>query len=420
MSNGKCIFTSIISGIIAGAGTALVVVALVITLIIARPDWVGNIIERSQPTPTGSVSEQVASEPSAAALSQEQMIIETVKKVKPAVVSIVITKDVPIIEEYYEDFGGQFGNEFGFDPFFMPMPQYRQNGTQEQEIGGGSGFIVSADGYVITNKHVIDDPDASYTVFTNDGTKYEAQIVDRDPLNDVAVLKIQGENLPYLEFGDSEQVQVGQTAIAIGNALSEFSNSVSVGVVSGLARSIEAGDGYGQLEELDNVIQTDAAINPGNSGGPLLNLQGQVIGVNVAVAYGSENIGFALPGNLAKTVVESVKANGKIVRPYLGVRYVEITAELQEANSLGVDYGVLVARGETVNDLAVIPGSPADKAGLRENDIILEIDGQKLNEERSLASIIGNKKVGDVVKLKLLRQGTEQEIEVTLEERSVE
>lgn len=408
MSNRKSIFTSIISGIIAGGATALIIVGIFLAILFIKPEWFTGLFAQDNLTPTTSVTDQVANDQSAAALSQEQQIIETVKKVKPAVVSIVITKDVPILEEYYEDFGGQF---------FIPMPQYRQNGTQEQEVGGGSGFIVSADGYVITNKHVIDDLDASYTVFTNDGTKYEAEIIARDPLNDVAVLKIQAENLPYLEFGDSDQLQVGQTAIAIGNALSEFSNSVSVGIVSGLARTIEAGNGYGQSEQLENVIQTDAAINPGNSGGPLLNLQGQVIGVNVAVAYGSENIGFALPGNLAKTVVESVKTNGKIVRPYLGVRYVEITSELKEANSLAVDYGALVARGETLNDLAVIPGSPADKAGLRENDIILEIDGQKLNEERSLASIIGNKNVGDVVKLRVLRQGEEQDIEVVLEER---
>lgn len=420
MSNRKSYILAIISGIIAGTGSAVVLVGLLMLLLVTQPDKVANWLSQNQVSKdNGSVTEQIEQVLNTTeVITQEEVVVETVKQVKPAVVSIIITKDVPVYEEYYEDYGyDPFFGPFGQDQFLFQQPQLKENGTEEQEIGGGSGFIASADGYVVTNKHVVEDAGASYTVFTNEGDKYEAKVIARDPLNDVAVLKIEATNLSFLEFGDSDQLQVGQTAIAIGNALGEFSNSVSVGVVSGLSRSIVAGDGFGQSEELENVIQTDAAVNSGNSGGPLLNLGGEVIGVNVAVAYGSENIGFALPANLVKQVVNSVRENGKIVRPHIGVRYVEITAELKEANNLSVDYGALIARGDTINDLAVIPGSPADKAGLRENDIILEIDEQKLDEDHSLSRIVSQKSVGDTIDLKILRQGEEQTLKVILEER---
>jgi len=204
--------------------------------------------------------------------------------------------------------------------------------------------------------------------------------------------------------------------VAIGNALSEFRNSVSVGVISGLSRSITAGNGRGQTEELEDIIQTDAAINPGNSGGPLLNSSGQVVGVNVAVALGSENIGFALPANLVMDIVESVQTEGRIVRPFLGVRYAPITPVVQERNNLPVDSGVLIIRGEETTDLAVIPGSPADRAGLTEGDIILEVDGAALDAETSLASIIRKKKVGETLNLKVIKDNVEQTITVTLQE----
>jgi serine protease Do len=332
----------------------------------------------------------------------------------------VITKDVPILERYFDEapgggpFDDFFGNDF-FSPFQFRTPQLRQRGTEKREIGGGSGFLVTADGMVITNRHVVSQTDVEYTVFTNDGTKYAAQVLARDPVNDIAVLDIDGQDLPFLEFGNSDNLQVGQTVIAIGNALSEFRNTVSVGVISGLSRSIRAGNGLGQSEQLEEVIQTDAAINPGNSGGPLLDLQGQVIGVNVAVALGSENIGFALPAGLVTSVVESVKESGTIVRPYLGVRYIPVTPALKERNLLSVDFGVLVTRGETPQDLAVIPGSPADKAGLKEGDIILEADGTRLDENTSLAAFVRKKQVGDVVTLKVLQQGQEKTVDVTLE-----
>ena len=233
---------------------------------------------------------------------------------------------------------------------------------------------------------------------------------------DLALLKIEADNLAYLDFGNSDQVKLGQTVIAIGNALGEFRNTVSVGVISGLSRSIVAGSGYGQSEQLDNVFQTDAAINPGNSGGPLLNLSGEVIGINVAMASGSENIAFSIPANSVKAAVDSLKTIGKVVRPFLGVRYVLITREIARQNHLTVDYGALVLRGENLTDLAVTPGSPADKAGIVENDIILELDGQKVDTENSLSSLIAKKSVGDTVKLKVLHKGEEKELSVVLAE----
>jgi S1-C subfamily serine protease len=265
------------------------------------------------------------------------------------------------------------------------------------KVGGGSGFFISADGYIVTNKHVVDDDKTEYTVFTNEGKKFDAEILAKDFVLDVAILKVKGSGFSYLLFGDSDRLKPGQTVIAIGNALAEFRNSVSVGVVSGLSRSVVAGDMFGKSEQLEGVIQTDAAINLGNSGGLLLDIAGKVVGVNVAVSRGAENIDFALTSNTVKSIADSVKQHGEIVRPYLGVRYTQITENFKKKNNLAVDYGVFVSRGKTPEDLAVIPGSPADKAGIVENDIILKIDGIKLEQGKSLASIIRQKGIGQTV-----------------------
>lgn len=355
-------------------------------------------------------------------LSQESLVVDTVKQVKPAVVSIIISKDVP---KYVSvpgtggdnPFGGIFGNDPFFNQFFN-APQLQQNGTEKKEVGGGSGFLVSSNGLIVTNKHVVQDKTADYTVFTNDGKKHTATVIARDPVLDVAVIKIEGAGYPYLSFGNSDTLDVGQSVIAIGNALGEFKNTVSVGVVSGLSRQVTAGDSSGSSEVLSNVIQTDAAINPGNSGGPLLDLNGRVIGVNVAVAQGSQNIGFALPSNSISSVVDSVKSTGKIVRPYVGIRYIPITSELKDKNNLSVDYGILVSRGATQNDLAVIPGSPADKAGIVENDIILSVDGSQIDSEHDFASIIRSKKIGDTVSLEILHKGQKEFISLVLSQAS--
>lgn len=348
-------------------------------------------------------------------LDQQSQVVNTVKKTNPAVVSIVITKEVPKYEVYVDP--NQQSNPFGnlFPGFMFNIPQYRQNGTEKKEIGGGSGFLISADGLIVTNKHVVNQTGVTYTVYTNDGNTRDATVVAKDPVLDIALIKISGSGYPYLTLGDSDGLEVGHTVIAIGNALAEFKNTVSVGVISGLSRSITAGDNSGKTELLDHVIQTDAAINPGNSGGPLLNLRGEVIGVNVAVAQGSQSIGFALPINSVKSAIESVKKTGKIVRPYLGVRYVAIDKNLKEKNQLSVDYGVLVKGGATADELAVIPGSPANKAGIVENDIILSVNGIKLDENNNLSSIIRQKKIGDTVTLRVLSRGFEKTVYVTLE-----
>ncbi len=351
-----------------------------------------------------------------ATLSYDEQVIKVVKESSPAVVSILVTADVPVVERYFENVPSPFTDFFGGSPFGFQIPRYRQNGTETQEIGGGSGFLVSADGHIVTNRHVVSQENVDYTVFLNTGDKYPATVVARDPVNDIAVIKIEANNLPFLTFGDSDSLQVGQTVIAIGNALSEFRNTVSRGVVSGLARSITASGALGGPEQLDQVIQTDAAINPGNSGGPLLDMSGRVIGVNVAVAVGGENIGFALPAKAVKDTVETVKSEGRIIRPYLGLRYTPITPALQEQNNLPVEYGVLIRRGETADLLAVLPGSPAAKAGIQEGDIILEFEGQKLDEKTNLANLIRQKKVGESVRIKIWRNGQEREATVTLEE----
>lgn len=359
-------------------------------------------------------------------VDEESAVIDTVDKVSPAVVSIIVSKDLPIIERYYQDTPGNsfferfFGGDFG-DFFHEGIPQYRQKGTEKKQIGGGSGFIVSEDGYILTNKHVVSDEEADYTVVMNNDKKFTAKVLARDPANDIAVLKIEPtaemKKFPFVNFGDSSSVKVGQSVIAIGNSLGEFSNTVSTGVISGLSRSIQAG-GYGVgSEQLTGVIQTDASINPGNSGGPLLNLSGQVIGMNTAMAQGAENIGFAIPVNELKGIYENVKENGRIVRPWIGVRYIMLDKDIAKENNLKVDYGALIVRGEARTDLAVIPGSPADKAGLVENDIILEVDGEKINDKHPLSKAIAKHSPGDEIKLKIMHQGDEKEIKVKLEER---
>ena len=400
--------TAIIASVITSALTGLIFVALVWAYFTAN-GWV------KEPAPVGLRNDGSVTRDSVA---EESRIIQTVEQADPAVVSIVITKDVPIIERYYENynpFGDDFFNDFFGDSFGLRVPQSRPNGTEKREVGGGSGFFISADGLVVTNRHVVDDDKADYTILTNDGKKYDAEVLAKDTALDVAVLKVDGKNFKYLQFGNSDILKPGQTVIAIGNALAEFRNSVSVGVVSGLSRSITAGDAFGKSEQLEGVIQTDAAINPGNSGGPLLDIKGQVIGINVAVERGAENIGFALAANTVKSIVDSVQKHGEIVRPYLGVRYVQITESLKKKNNLIVDYGALIQRGETAEDLAIIPGSPADKAGLVENDIILAVDDVKLELGKSLAAIIRQKTVGQTIRLKIWHRGQEKEINVKLE-----
>jgi len=348
--------------------------------------------------------------------TQEEKIIAAVNSASPAVVSIVISKDMPVFEQYY------------INPFSY---QYRQIGTEKKEIGGGTGFIVSEDGMVLTNKHVVLDEEADYTVLTNDGRKFQARVLARDPFQDLGILKIETEKtineqgdliqkpFPVVKLGDSDTLQIGQTVIAIGNALGEFRNTVSVGVISGLGRTITASGG-GLVETIEDVIQTDAAINKGNSGGPLLNLKDEVIGINTATVLEAQSIGFTIPVNKAKKDIEQIKTLGKIVYPYLGVYYTLITKQLQQDYSLPVDYGAWVGRdasgGKT--DQAVVAGSAAAEAGLQQDDIILEFNGEKISTDNSLAKLIQKYNPGDKIILKILRGEEEKTLQAILGERT--
>ncbi len=387
------------------AKTALL--SSVITLII-----IGGVMFLARNALTAYMLSQTSDdgrEPVKELIDTEEPLVTMIAKAEPAVVSVVVTKDVPIYERYFET----------LDPWgFFNVPRVRTNGTEEREVGGGSGFIVTNDGMIVTNAHVVSDTDARYSVVLHNGTSYTVDVLARDAALDIAILKISEpitESLAYLSFGDSDSLKLGQTVVAIGNALAEFQNSVSVGVVSGLSRSITASDEVtGKSERLEQVIQTDAAINPGNSGGPLLNLKGDVVGVSVATSRGAENIGFALPADVVKEVVDSVKEYGEIVRPYLGVRYTMLSERIAKANNISVSYGALITRGKSAEELAIAPGSPADKVGLLENDIILSIDGTDL-KETDLATFLRTKKASDTITLRVLSKGEEKTVSVTLE-----
>ncbi len=337
----------------------------------------------------------------------ESIIVDVVDDANPAVVSIIISKDVPILEQYYEQYGS------GFRSF--QVPRLQETGEYETvEIGGGSGFLISEDGYLVTNAHVVDEADADYTVFLNDGSEYEATIIASDDVLDIALVQIEGEGFDYLEFGDSDILNPGQSVIAIGNALGEYRNTVSTGVVSGLARTILAGYSSG-ISELRDVIQTDAAINSGNSGGPLLNLDGEVIGVNVAVASDSENIAFSLPSNSVSAAIESMIENGEVIRPFLGVTYIPVYPAVVRQYQLEVNHGALIVGGEGQNPIT--EGSPAESAGLQEFDVILEIDDIKVEVEQSLSDIIVRKEIGETIEILVRRDGEDLTLEATLEAR---
>jgi len=339
----------------------------------------------------------------------DKYVIDAVKTVTPSVVSIVISKYMPRIKGP--------GPSSLFNPFmFGDM----EDGAREKtKIGGGSGFIVHQTGLILTNKHVVFDSDAEYTVIMTDGTEYPGQVLSRDPINDIAIMKINTrEDLPVIKIGDSTKLELGQTVVAIGNALGMFTNSVSKGIISGLARSISASLGTGEhLERLRGVIQTDVAINQGNSGGPLINLNGEVIAINTAVIFGAQNIGFSIPINWARQDLNDILEHGRIVKPYIGLMYVMLNKEAKDKYGLPVDYGALVMRDHLPDSIAVMPKSPADKAGIKENDIITEINGLQFTETKDLTDALQEFKVGDEVELTILRNEAEKKVKLKLEER---
>jgi serine protease Do len=316
-------------------------------------------------------------------LSEDSAIIDAVSKIKPSVVSIVSSSEVQNI------FGGTF-----------------------EQKSSGTGFVIRENGVIVTNRHVVSDAGAKYKVVTSDGKTYDAEIKATDSFNDLAIVQINASNLPVADLGDSDALQVGQKVIAVGNALGEYQNTVTFGVISAVGRTITASSGTGSPETLEGMIQTDAAINPGNSGGPLVNMAGQVVGINTAIDTQGSQIGFAIPINSVKSAIDSVLTTGSIKRPMMGVRYIPITKEFAALNNMTVEKGALVTRGDNANELAVTPGGPADLAGIKENDILTSIGGKEINETSNIISILRNYKPGDTVKVKLLRAGKTLEVSV--------
>ncbi len=326
-------------------------------------------------------------------LSEESVVIDAVKKVGPSVVTIV------------EDLPAQTSAPFSFGPFSI-FGFEGPTTTDPKPRNIGSGFVVSSDGLIVTNKHVVSDTSAKYQILTSADKSYNVERIYRDPLNDIAILKVSASGLKQVELGDSSNLQVGQFVIAIGTALGEFRNTVTTGVISGLGRGISAGSPYeGFAEKLDNVIQTDAAINPGNSGGPLLNSSSQVIGINTAIASSAQNIGFALPVNAIKTSLENFNKGGQFDRAFLGVSYRMIDAEIATLND--------VAAGAYVD--SVVPDSPAQKAGIQRGDIITHYNNSRIEKDKfELSTAIAQNKVGDKITLKVWRDGKTIEVLITL------
>lgn len=331
--------------------------------------------------------------------SQGQLISSIAKKVGPSVVSVDVTSQ------------GQAESFFGFD------------GAPTEEQSAGTGIIIEKSGLIITNRHVVPAGVTEVGVTLSDGTTLEDVSVvgrtsDSDPL-DIAFLKVndtKGKTLTPAKLGDSSKVVIGDSVIAIGNALGQFQNTVTSGIISGHGRNIQAGSASGNdTEDLQNLFQTDAAINQGNSGGPLMNMNGEVIGINTAVASGdAQNIGFAIPINDVKGVIDSVVQKGKLERPFIGLVFITINPEMAKSYSLSSEQGAYVPPSIMVGREAVLADGPAAKAGIKEGDIITKIGDQKLDESNTLSSVLGKQQVGAIVKVTLVRDGKERTVEVTL------
>ncbi len=348
-------------------------------------------------------TKSITESPTVVRYQEESDVTQVVDQVTPSVVSVGIKRQAQTLNP---------GNSFFFDPFgFFGQQPNRPNTQTPQEQDIGSGFVIDPSGLVVTSKHVVAESGADYRVITTDDKELKVEKIYRDPINDLAILKVTppAGGLKAVALGDSNNLKVGQTVIAIGTALGEFRSTVTTGVISGLGRGIDAGGPFGGgSERLDNVIQTDAAINPGNSGGPLLNSRGEVIGVNAAIAQNGQNIGFALPINVVKSAIDNFNSTGKFSRPFFGVRYQLVDQKTAILNS--------IPRGAYV--VEVVSGSPAEKAGIKPGDIITTVDGNKLTDENSLATIISKKKVGDTVKVEIYRDNQNQTLDVTLVETS--
>lgn len=348
-------------------------------------------------------------EPNETVINFENGSYKTVwESAAPAVVSVVAMKD---LSAYYDQFS------------FFGSPQTPTQEGELSQVSSGTGFIITPDGLVVTNKHVVEDDEAEYIVIMDDGTQLDAEVLDKDPLNDIALLQIVGDDerlgdLPTVEFADSDVISVGDPVLAIGNALGEYSNTTTVGIISATGREIIASSGMGSSENLVNLIQTDAAINPGNSGGPLLNLNAEVVGMNTAIDTTASGIGFAIPANDIAMVVKSYQEFGRIVRPYVGVSYISVNPVVQKRFKLEVDTGVLVMGDEKAGISGVQEGSPADEAGILDGDVILAVEDQALTTTYSLSNAIAGYLVGETITLTIWRDGETLTLELELVERT--
>ncbi|MDI6717740.1 MAG: trypsin-like peptidase domain-containing protein [Patescibacteria group bacterium] len=348
--------------------------------------------------------------------SSNNLIVKVIKKIIPATVTIAVSKNFQEIKKEALKENKRVLQSSQLKK--LKAIKESADGDGMVRTSSGSGFIIDSSGIILSNRHVINDSLNKYTVITNSGDKYDAEIVARDPISDLAILKINSKKkLPFIKLGNSLKLELGETVIAIGNALGIFQNTVSSGIVSGLSRSITAQvDSNSPIQEIHGLIQTDTAINPGNSGGPLVNLKGEAIGINIAIILGAENISFALPINIAKRDLEDLKKFGKIKRPFLGVHYLLINDGIKNKYKLPVNYGALIT-SERPYSPSVADNSPASKAGLRGKDIILECNGVKVSEQKTIGDIMETCSVGDALKITVLRKGKKHEFRVVLSER---
>lgn len=344
--------------------------------------------------------------------SQSQLISQIAKTVGPSVVSVNVT--LTTASAVPTGFESLYGSSAG----------------SQTQAAAGTGIIIRDDGVIVTNRHVVPEGTNSVSVTLSDGTELkDVSVIGRTKATDtldVAFLKInnaKGHKLTAAQIGDSSAVQVGDDVVAIGNALGQFQNTVTSGIISGFGRTVQAsGGGSGSTpaandtENLDNLFQTDAAINEGNSGGPLVNLNGQVIGINTAIAGNAQNIGFSIPLNDVKGLISSVLKTGKVTRPYLGVHYVIVTNDIAKQYDLNATNGAYIVPALNANDVTVVPDSPADKAGLKERDVITKVDGQAIDQTHSLTNLLGQHQPGEKVTLTVVRDNKTQTVEATLGE----